>query len=32
MKKILESTPETCEYLESLPKVYMIARWAECGV
>lgn len=32
MKKILESTPETREYLESLPKVYMIARWAGYGV
>lgn len=32
MKKILESTPETREYLESLPKVYIIARWAGYGV
>ena len=32
MKKILESTPETREYLESLPKVYMIACWAGYGV
>ena len=32
MKKILESTPKTREYLESLPKVYMIARWAGYGV
>lgn len=32
MKKILESTPETREYLESLPKIYMIARWAGYGI
>ena len=32
MKKILESTPETREYLESLPKIYMIACWAGYGV
>lgn len=32
MKKILESTPETREYLESLPKIYMIAKWAGCGI
>lgn len=29
---ILESTAETREYIESLPKIYMIARWAGCGV
>lgn len=32
MKKILENTPETREYLESLPKIYMIARWVGYGV
>lgn len=32
MKKILENTSENREYLESLPKVYMIARWAGYGV
>lgn len=32
MKKILENTPETREYLESLPKIYMIACWAGYGV
>ena len=32
MKKILESTLETREYLESLPKIYMIARWVGYGV
>lgn len=32
MKKILENTAETREYLESLPKIYMIARWAGYGV
>ena len=32
MKKILENTPETREYLESLPKIYMIARWAGYGI
>ena len=32
MKKILESTSETREYLESLPKIYMIARWVGYGV
>lgn len=32
MKKILENTPETREYLESLPKIYMIALWAGYGI
>ena len=32
MKKILENTPETREYLASLPKIYMIACWAGYGV
>lgn len=32
VKKTLENTPETREYLESLPKIYMIARWIGCGV
>lgn len=32
MKKILENTPETREYLESLPKIYMIARWVGYGI
>lgn len=32
MKKILENTPKTREYLESLPKIYMIACWIGCGV
>lgn len=32
MEKILENTPETREYLESLPKIYMIAYWAGYGV
>lgn len=32
MKKILENTAETREYLESLSKIYMIARWAGWGV
>ena len=32
MKKILENTIETREYLESFPKIYMIARWAGYGV
>ena len=32
MKKILENTAETREYLESLPKIYMIARWVGYGV
>lgn len=32
MKEILENTAETCEYLESLPKIYMIACWAKYGV
>lgn len=32
MKKILENTAETREYLESLPKIYMIACWAGYGV
>lgn len=32
MKKILENTIKTREYLESLPKIYMIACWAGYGV
>lgn len=32
MKKILENTAETRECLDSLPKVYMIAKWAGYGV
>jgi len=32
MKKILENTAETREYLKSLPKIYMIAKWAGYGV
>ena len=31
-KKILENTPETRKYLESLPKIYMIARWVGYGI
>ena len=29
---ILKNDAETREYLESLPKIYMIAKWAGCGV
>lgn len=32
MEKILENTPETREYLNPLPKIYMIACWAGYGV
>ena len=32
MKKILENTAETREHLNALPKIYMIAKWAGCGV
>lgn len=32
MKKILENIPKTCEYLASLPRIYMIVRWAGYGV
>ena len=32
MKKILENTSETREYLESLLKIYMIARWVGYGI
>lgn len=32
MKKILKNTIKTLEYLESLPKIYMIACWARYGV
>ena len=32
MKKILENTAKAREYLESLPKIYMIACWAGYGV
>lgn len=31
-EKILENTIETREYLNSLPKIYMVARWAGYGV
>ena len=32
MKKILENTAETRAYLESLSKIYMVARWAGYGI
>ena len=32
MKKILENIPKTREYLASLPRIYMIVRWAGYGV
>ena len=32
MKKILNDTKKTREYLDSLPKVYIAACWAGCGV
>ena len=32
MKKILENTAKTREYLESLSKIYMVARWAGYGI
>lgn len=32
MKKILENTAKTRVYLESLSKIYMVARWAGYGV
>ena len=32
MKKILENAIETREYLKSLPKIYMIARWVGYGI
>lgn len=32
MKKVLNNTKETKEYLDSLPKVYIAACWAGWGV
>lgn len=32
MKKVLNDTKETKEYLNSLPKVYIVACWAGFGV
>lgn len=32
MRRILENTTETREYLKSLPKIYMVAKWAGYGV
>ena len=32
MKKVLNNTKETKEYLNSLPKVYIAACWAGWGV
>ena len=32
MKKVLLNTPETKNYLESLPRVYIAAYWAGWGV
>lgn len=32
MKKVLNDTKETKEYLNSLPKVYIAACWAGWGV
>ena len=32
MKKILKNTKKTKEYLESLPKIYLVGYWARCGV
>ena len=32
MKKILENTIETREYLDAFPKICRIARWVGCGV
>lgn len=32
MKKILKNTPATREYLESLPKIYMITCWVGYGI
>lgn len=32
MRKVLKSTPKTKEYLDSLPKIYIVGRWARYGV
>ena len=32
MKTILKNTKKTREYLETLPKMYLIGFWARCGV
>lgn len=32
MRKILKNTSKTREYLDSLPKIYMVAQWAGYGV
>ena len=32
LKKKLENTPENREYLEKLPRIYLVATWAKTGV
>lgn len=32
MKKVLKNTAKTKEYLDSLPKIYMVGLWAKYGV
>ena len=32
MRKVLKSTPKTEVYLDSLPKIYLVACWAGYGV
>jgi hypothetical protein len=32
MRKILKNTAKTKEYLDSLPKIYMVGCWAKFGV
>ena len=32
MRKVLKNTPKTKAYLDSLPKIYLVACWAGYGV
>lgn len=32
MRKVLKNTSKTQEYLNSLPKIYIVGRWARYGV
>lgn len=32
MRNVLKNTPKTKVYLDSLPKIYMVGKWAKYGV
>lgn len=32
MRKVLKNTPKTKEYLDGLPKIYIVGRWVRYGV